>query len=93
MNGPAAYPQSDGPPAKIMAAMHFLQFAEGARSGRSCGVSSEFSTSRELSKSEAEVYDSALTTLLEYFNEPGVGQPAQQGDEPPDGKERQKVPA
>lgn len=77
-------------PSKVQAAMQFIHFCEEVRRGP-CGPimtagDSPSGGGRELSKAEADVYDSALTTLLEFFNEPGFGGesagPEPSGDDP-----------
>lgn len=90
MNMPvAAYYHEGAIPAKINAAMDFIRHVETVRTGAMSmnpfgGPSQD--SGRELSKHEGEVYDSALTVLLEYFNEPGFGgaqiPPSVDGEDP-----------
>lgn len=67
--------------------MEYIRFAEGVRGGKTGGgmMGSEDwkSESRQLTRQEQAVYDAALKTLLDYFNEPGVeGAPGRKN--PPD---------
>ena len=66
------YQETSNTPGQIEAALQYLRFAEEIQSPRSFDCSSH--TGRELTKTEFEVKDSALTMLLEYFNQP-VPQP------------------
>lgn len=90
MNALAAMPAEPQIPAKINAAMEFIRHIELVRSGAMAGNpfgGPSADAGRELDKHEAEVYDSALTVMLEYFNEPGFGPglpnaPEDPGEEP-----------
>jgi hypothetical protein len=55
-------------PGQIEAALQFLRYTEEIKQPNSFGVASE--AGRDLTKTEFEVKDSALTVLLEYFNQP-----------------------
>jgi hypothetical protein len=55
-------------PGHVEAALQFLRFAEEIR--QPLGYDANPRKGRELSKTEAEVHDSALTVLLDYFNQP-----------------------
>ena len=78
-------PPSGNPPPKVMAAMEFLRFGHQIQTGESYEMGgSAVPGGRGLTKPEADVYDSALTVMLEYFNMEGFdvpyGQP-QHGDD------------
>ncbi len=61
-------PESPQVPAQVEAALQFLRFTEAIVSPKNdSGIPT---TGRELSNTEFEVKDSALITLLEYFNQP-----------------------
>jgi hypothetical protein len=62
------YQETTAAPGQIEAALQFLRFAEEIRSPKN--YSSPSVKGRKLSKTEFEVMDSALTLLLEYFNQP-----------------------
>jgi hypothetical protein len=93
---PAAVESYETIPPQVQAAFQYLHFAEMIRNQQNCGSMAGDSPreGRDLTKTEAEVYDSALTTLLNYFNEPNFGKP-QMGKPPTDeGPEQpEKVPA
>jgi len=55
-------------PGQIQAALQFLQFSEDVVSPKN--YSGPPVNGRNLSRTELEVKDSALTVLLEYFNQP-----------------------
>ena len=55
-------------PGQIEAAMQFLRFAEEIQ--RPISFDSTPREGRNLTRTELEVKDSALTVLLEYFNQP-----------------------
>lgn len=55
-------------PGQIEAALQFLRFTEEIAAPKNYGGPPE--TGRDLSRTELEVKDSALTVLLEYFNHP-----------------------
>lgn len=55
-------------PGQIEAALQFLRFAEELQHPHS--FDSTPAKGRDLTKTEFEVKDSALTVLLEYFNQP-----------------------
>lgn len=55
-------------PGQIEAALQFLRFTEEIQ--RPHSFDSTPGQGRDLSKTEFEVKDSALTVLLEYFNQP-----------------------
>ena len=55
------------------AAMKFIRFATGITQARA-DFGGEKPNPRDLSPLENVVYDSALTTLIEYFNAPGFGE-------------------
>ena len=71
----------------INAAFQYLHFAQGIQNVVTMSGSTE---GRELTKAEAEVYDSALTVLLQYFNEPNFGRPSMMQVEPPEEPEQQQ---
>jgi hypothetical protein len=79
-------------PPKITAAFQFLDFAYRVTEGQQSPFGGDVpkDTGRKLSNMEAAVYDSALSTILEYFNEPGFGnsppKPMTGPDEPEDKK-------
>jgi len=58
-------------PGQIEAALQFLRFTEEIQHPSSCD--SKSGRGRDLSRTELEVKDSALTVLLEYFNQPVPG--------------------
>ena len=62
------YQETSQLPGQIEAALQFLRFAEEIQRPQSFDGSSH--TGRDLTKTEFEVKDSALTMLLEYFNQP-----------------------
>lgn len=76
----------DPVPPKIQAAMQFLHFAQGCTAPSQSPYGGEAQPGRELTKMEAEVYDSALVAMLEYFNVGTVSEPRPQppGIHPPD---------
>jgi hypothetical protein len=58
-------------------ALQFLGFGEAVRNGMPNRYNGELTGGRDLTKAEADVYDSALTVLLEYFNDRDVSEAAQ----------------
>ena len=60
-------PETSQLPGQIEAALQYLRFAEEIQRPQSFDGSSH--TGRDLTKTEFEVKDSALTMLLEYFNQ------------------------
>ena len=93
---PLSVSQSEDVPPKIKAAMDFLRFADNKMAGNlgSYPGDAPKDNGRELSKMEKEVYESALTVLLEYFNEPGFGGARSSPNPPPDDpKNRERVNA
>jgi hypothetical protein len=80
-------------PPKIQAAFQFIEFAERISGNRQICEGDTPKEGRSLSKDELAVYESALTVLLQYFNDsdPGFGVP--QVVKPPDDPENPaKVP-
>lgn len=69
MNPPTATEPQSIPP-KIQSAMDYLRYAHHVTGGgESYGESWSKAGGRELSVSEAKVYEAALRVLLEYFND------------------------
>jgi hypothetical protein len=56
-------------PGQIEAALQFLRFTEEIAAPKNYGGGTP-ETGRDLTRTELEVKDSALTVLLEYFNHP-----------------------
>lgn len=75
--------QPSYPPPKIIAAMNFLSFCEGVKRPFS-GPFGGSGEGRELSAYENEVYESALTVLLVYFENAEVSSDSSPHSRPDD---------
>lgn len=80
-------------PGHVEAALQFLRLAEEIRQPR--GFDTTMRKGRELSQTEAEVHDSALTVLLDYFNQPitpAIDQPDVRANTPGDESDDDEIP-
>ena len=68
-------------PGQIEAALQFLRFTEEIAAPKNYGGSPE--AGRDLTRTELEVKDSALTVLLEYFNHPVPAPEQRHAAQPP----------
>lgn len=81
-------------PAKVLAAMDFIRFCEGARQTMHSPFDQTTTEGRKLTKMENEVYDSALICMLTYFEDVDFSQLMNISPEPPeDPPDDPKVPA
>ena len=71
-------------PGQIEAALQFLRFTEEIAAPKNYGGGTP-ETGRDLSRTELEVKDSALTLLLEYFNHPVPAPEQRHAANPPQG--------
>lgn len=80
-------------PGHVEAALQFLRFAEEIRQPH--GFDATLRKGRELSPTEAEVHDSALTVLLDYFNQPitpPIAHPDARANTPGDESDDDEIP-
>ena len=86
-------------PSKIIAAMDFIRFCDSVQSGYSAPVSpfdppGQGTGGRKLTKMENEVYESALTCVLAYFEDVDFSQLIEMEEkEPPSDEQPPQTPA
>lgn len=92
MNGPLAAGVPASTPAKIEAAMRYLQYCQTVNWGPHGLDGWKEGVGRELTSAEKRAYDAAITTITEYFNSPGFGDGSETSKHEPPDDPKERIP-